>query len=533
MNAKKVEKICGSHCQRGRFTGDLLKTLAAEILGRIHWNDADSLLFLSAHRSDFGIFGQDIDVRSDRGESVLSIFKYSDRFIGMEWPDNSGLVLVAIDNHNTAFIFAERVETSASTVSVIEQPIFDTFFCIQPSVVKKVLHTIAGELKNPVHRKALLDALSSIAITKDAGSDATLEQWKFFGFNAAKNTDKSFRNSQTDLNWTRFGFELDEELGDFIAPEEMLQIFSDILKKYVAFDYLEITFLPNSSKVDPDPVNYVRNDTGFGGKLLSIILKEPFIKGLPRRKRPVTVNANKCESLINNPELLKVMELQRGILVPLIQNDSAGGVMKLFFQHKITYSPDMKAWLVKGAAILFRALSRTWRYRDAQKMATIDGLTGLYNHRYFMEQIQKEFTRARRYRNWLSLIIIDIDNFKEYNDINGHLMGDQALRKVALTIKKSVREIDLIARWGGEEFALLLPEINLQNGMIVAEKIRREVETQKFKNQRKQPLENLTISLGVAANTADMKSHQELFKRADLALYQAKRDGRNRCLPAK
>ena len=156
----------------------------------------------------------------------------------------------------------------------------------------------------------------------------------------------------------------------------------------------------------------------------------------------------------------------------------------------------------------------------------------MYNHRYFMEQLKKEFTRARRYRNWLSLILIDIDNFKEYNDNNGHLAGNRVLIRVANTIKRSVREMDLVARWGGEEFVLLLPEINISNGMIVAEKIRKGVEAQRFKNERKQPTGNLTISLGVAENSKTLNSYRDLFNRADTALYKAKKDGRNRCASA-
>ena len=331
----------------------------------------------------------------------------------------------------------------------------------------------------------------------------------------------------------QFFFKLEEKLGGLQKPEETLQAFSDQLKARISYDYLEISFLTDSFEEDVEPANWVRNDTGLGGKLLSIILKERFLRGLTRRRSALAVTPQKFESIIDNPELLRVMELQRGILIPLVLGSRTHGVMKLFFRRKLNFDAQMREWLITSGAMLSRSLIRSWRYLAAEKMATIDGLTGLYNHRYFMDQLRKEFTRARRYRNWLSLILIDIDNFKHYNDTNGHLAGNKVLIKIAKTIRKSVREMDLVARWGGEEFALLLPEINAKNGMIVAEKIRKEVENQRFRNEHKQPEGNLTISLGVAENSAKLKNYLELFNRADEALYHAKRSGKNRCASAK
>ncbi len=348
-----------------------------------------------------------------------------------------------------------------------------------------------------------------------------------------KDSKPQFPIPPPDPHWVRFGFALEEKLGDLLNPEETLQTFSDLLKEQLSYDYLEITTLPNSLLDEAEALNWVRNDTGYGGKLLSIILNESFMKGLPLRRRPLIVELEKSHSIVKNPELLRVMELQRGILVPLTQNHRTHGVMKLFFQRRLHFDAGLKYWLVICAGILQRALTRSYQYQAAQKMATVDGLTGLHNHRYFMEQLKKEFTRARRYRNWLSLILIDIDHFKHYNDTNGHLAGDRVLKRVADTIRNSVREMDLVARWGGEEFALLLPEINARNGMIVAEKIRREVEAQRFRNQKKQPNGNLTISLGVAENSAELRNYREMFKRADEALYRAKQEGRNRCAAAK
>ncbi len=343
----------------------------------------------------------------------------------------------------------------------------------------------------------------------------------------------SYLELEQELAWTRFSFELEEKLGCQLEPEQIFQIFSDLLKTQFACDYIEISLLGHSGNDEIPLTDWVRNDTGYGGKLLSIILAEEFLHGLRWRRNPLPVNLEEAAPLITNPELLRVMNLNTGILVPICQGKCSYGVVKIFFCRQVQFPANLQAWLTTCGSILCRALKRAYLYQKAQKMATIDGLTGLYNHRYFMEQLGKEFQRARRYRNWLALIVIDIDFFKYYNDANGHLAGDRALKKVAQTIKSSVREIDLVARWGGEEFALLLPENNLENGLIVAEKIRKEVETQRFKNERKQPNGSLTISLGVAQNSAQLKNHREMFNLADAALYRAKLEGRNRCASAK
>jgi diguanylate cyclase (GGDEF)-like protein len=340
-------------------------------------------------------------------------------------------------------------------------------------------------------------------------------------------------DTRRELDWTRFALQLEQALGDLMAPEPILDAFGEVLKKQLNYDYLEVTRLEQVLAEEGDSAGWVRNETGYGGKLLSIILSPDFQRDLQNWRNPVLFSARKKSHSVENPDLLRVMNLQAGILLPLRQGNSVHGAIKVFFQRPMTWSAAQQKWLATTAAILDRSLQRAALFQKAQKMATVDGLTGLYNHRFFMEQFHKEFARARRYRNWLSLIIVDIDYFKHYNDANGHLAGDHVLRKVASAIKNCVREMDIVARYGGEEFALLLPEISGENGVIVAEKIRREVEVQRFRNERRQPNGQLTVSLGVAQNSPHLKSHREMFNLADAALYQAKTQGRNRCVFAK
>jgi len=157
-----------------------------------------------------------------------------------------------------------------------------------------------------------------------------------------------------------------------------------------------------------------------------------------------------------------------------------------------------------------------------QALATIDGLTGLYNRRYFHEFLTREIKRADRYSHSLSIFMADVDNFKEYQDPYGHLVGDVALQHLAKIMSGAVRSEDIVARYGGEEFAVILPEITKETAIIIAERIRKAIE------EAKGPLRSvLTISIGVAVYPADAKDREQLIGRADDALYTAKRAGKN------
>ncbi len=166
--------------------------------------------------------------------------------------------------------------------------------------------------------------------------------------------------------------------------------------------------------------------------------------------------------------------------------------------------------------------------RKLEALSITDGLTGLYNHRYFYKRLAEEIERAKRYDRRLSLIMADIDNFKLYNDTHGHQKGDVVLKGVAECIKNTIRMNDVPARYGGEEFAIILPETGKDTAVKVADRIRHEVERRSFPGEASQPGGVLTISLGVATFPDDGITVDELVKRADEALYMAKRNGRNR-----
>ncbi len=164
-------------------------------------------------------------------------------------------------------------------------------------------------------------------------------------------------------------------------------------------------------------------------------------------------------------------------------------------------------------------------HEEIYKLATLDGLTQAYNKAFFLDKLQEEFGRSRRYNRDLSLIMFDFDHFHSLNNTYGHLAGDHVLKTVTHVILRNMRKEDVVGRYGGEEFAIVLPEISIENALILAEKIRKLVQDTKFEHNGAEI--KATISIGVTTLTKDVHTVKEFIERADQALYKAKANGRN------
>ncbi len=167
-------------------------------------------------------------------------------------------------------------------------------------------------------------------------------------------------------------------------------------------------------------------------------------------------------------------------------------------------------------------------YDTALHYAITDRRTGLYNHGYFEHMLEVEVKRSNRHKHPLALIMIDIDDFKQYNDTLGHLAGDEILGVLGQLIKNNIREVDLGARYGGEEFAIILPYTDLEGARKSAARIKKIITSHPFDPHISIPSKPLTISMGIAAYPSDSISVHELVQRADKALYSAKKKGKNR-----
>lgn len=183
------------------------------------------------------------------------------------------------------------------------------------------------------------------------------------------------------------------------------------------------------------------------------------------------------------------------------------------------------AMIADIAAIAFN----NCEHMDVTKEEAIkDELTGLYNRRHFFEKAHEAIQKSMNYDFPLSVFIFDIDNFKHYNDTNGHPQGDILLKELSSLLKKNIRSTNIVARYGGEEFIVLLQNTNKKNAMMYAENIRGVVESHPFPHRERQPFGFVSLSGGVAEFSLDGKSIHEVIKHADEALYQSKKSGKNR-----
>jgi len=160
-------------------------------------------------------------------------------------------------------------------------------------------------------------------------------------------------------------------------------------------------------------------------------------------------------------------------------------------------------------------------------LASRDGLTGLYNHRFVQNTLQLEFERAQTTGSLLSVIVLDVDHFKDYNDTHGHLMGDYVLKSLADLLQQNVRDIDIVARWGGEEFVIVCPKCTAESAHALAARLCKTIAAHPFEGRETQPKRCISVSVGVAAMTLRTLDPSELIRAADAAVYEVKRNGRD------
>jgi len=240
---------------------------------------------------------------------------------------------------------------------------------------------------------------------------------------------------------------------------------------------------------------------------------------------PVRIDDMRTDARFDYPELLAGAGVISGVSLTVGARENAFGILSAFATSKREFTIDDVHFMQAIANVLAAAVQRKRTEEEIHALATTDSLTGLANRRAFTAIIEREIDRAHRYGSNLALIMYDIDHFKSVNDCHGHDVGDQVLRAVTELVKKSVRTVDVVARWGGEEFMALLPAADLAAAKIVAEKLRAAIAGHRFET-----LGSLTASFGVTVYKPD-DNMNTLSKRVDDALYIAKENGRN-CVEA-
>ena len=216
------------------------------------------------------------------------------------------------------------------------------------------------------------------------------------------------------------------------------------------------------------------------------------------------------------------------VLTPMVAESSRIGCLVLVSAQRLALNLNQRRALGFLAAQGAIAVVHSRLNDQARERAITDGLTGLADHRHFYEQLELEMARAERYDLPLSVLLLDIDHFKLYNDRAGHRAGDHVLRRLGAVLQAVARETDVVARYGGEEFAIVLPHTGPEEALVLAERVHAEVASETFPRGEVQPGGHISVSVGVASWPDHARTVEALVEAADQALYRAKRLGRDR-----
>lgn len=326
-------------------------------------------------------------------------------------------------------------------------------------------------------------------------------------------------------------YKFSQELITLLEPEEIVDVFLNYLSELVQGKIcIFLKFYPAKSALvirnikgrDIDKVYTEQQIIDFKNIGMSL--------GPASEKDIVSIISRIAKHPSLKTLVTKLFSTSKYMAFPLIIRDTPVGVTIVIDEMSLGEREDkiLKQYLNQ----LEISYDKSLLHKKVKDLAIKDGLTGLYNHRYFKERLELEIQTAKRIQHPLSLIFFDIDHFKKYNDINGHPMGDMLLRSMADILKKTSRTTDIPCRYGGEEFVIILTHTNLEGAKIKAEKLRKIIEETEFPNQEKQPNGNLTVSIGVSEMPSHADDVSHLVDVADEALYKVKESGRNRVIVA-
>lgn len=409
---------------------------------------------------------------------------------------------------------------------------------------------------------AILDATSNVGmINVSRAEDGILRrmpvflsyQGKFYpqlglkvGLNYLKNRDNMVDNNFViDGNYLKLGnrkIYLDDNGNailnwygsagtyEYIPLYKLIKIAKGEIKNEYDFNNKIVYFGTTASSlfdIKTVPVSRIYPGVEVQATYVNNIIDNNFIK---KMSKPVTVVAGVILALLTGLIIMNISSAFVSSLTSLslyvLYVLGAYWSMKYFNLWVDIVYPMLLALTAFISAYIVKYFITSRDFEHQYKLATTDGLTELYNHRYFQEQMKSNVENSKRYGNEFSMIILDIDFFKKFNDTYGHQSGDAVLRQVAQTLKRSVRATDIACRYGGEEMSIILPNTGKNVAHSTAEKICERVSSNKFKLQGDKEV-SVTISLGVSTYPQDGQTPSELIEAADKRLYNAKNNGRN------
>jgi diguanylate cyclase (GGDEF)-like protein len=331
------------------------------------------------------------------------------------------------------------------------------------------------------------------------------------------------------LNEVYIHYHISRTIGALLDMKEMLRQVFDIIQKSLPFDRISI-YLLDDNQENLDLVFHSGLDVR--GRI-SLRIGEGTPGRIAENGEHVHIhNLATFYETFNDFVHVPGEEKLNGsyIGIALKAHNTTIGIIGMDSSAKYGLSVDDMDFMAILSYQLAAGIEKSRLFEKIQQLSQRDGLTGLYNHRMFVEKLEQEINRLQRTGKMLSLIMLDIDHFKQFNDNFGHQVGDTVLKELSVIILGQSRShsIDICCRYGGEEFAIIMPELELQNAVSVAERLRRAVENHMFPLKDNKREGKVAISLGAAAcKSGEELTAEELTKKADDALYTAKRNGRN------
>jgi len=317
-------------------------------------------------------------------------------------------------------------------------------------------------------------------------------------------------------------YEVAKKMSKALKFEGVFKIFTDILKENFQFqDCKFIVFVDGKTPANAYFLDKTKSlAASLGVPVTDLEAKDKkIITYVKKDKNSIFISKDKKE-----PESVQLDNVLEGESLTVIPLFSGKKIIAILIITDLRYEAYSNLLIFTGQFSL--QLRKVKLYEKIQELAIKDDLTGVFARRHFLQRFKEEFKRAARYHHDLALLMLDIDNFKKHNDQYGHLVGDKLLKDIANIIVSTVREVDLVGRFGGEEFALVLPDTDTSGAELVAERIRQKIQNHKFKVYDE--IINITASSGTCLYPENTTFFDHLIDYADMALYRAKNEGRNR-----
>lgn len=317
--------------------------------------------------------------------------------------------------------------------------------------------------------------------------------------------------------------ELDQILFTTVSRQDIADRMLQIIQPALRFEHATLHLLDETREANP----------AAWGEPLDIISDLEFEKGpglrgwiLSGHKSILIENTHSDERTVNI--ISKMPHVGSFILTGIVSGSKVQGILTLAHSIPHTFSTKEFHTAQVVAAHLSLLLERARLLNQLELLAITDGLTGLYNYRYFQNRLQDEIRRAKRYKTPFAILLIDLDQFKRVNDQFGHMEGDHVLIRLAELIRQTLRETEIIARYGGDEFVVLMTETSFQSAKVAAERVRQMIEENEIPGIDSESAHKMTVSIGIAGYPESAEDPATIVEMADQALEQAKRSGRNR-----